>query len=90
MKRQDKRGNLASLAKKKKKPLERAPKEVQARTLKSNTTPELSDNAQVAIDAPVPAPEASNPRPPCKDVFSTSSSTTTTEKLEIRPSESSE
>jgi hypothetical protein len=77
------------LAKKKKKPLERAPKEVQARTLKSNTTPELSDNAQVAIDAPVPATEASNTRPNFKDVFSTSSSSST-EKLEIRPSESSE
>ena len=91
MKRQDKRGNLTSLAKKKKKPIERAPKEVQARTLKSNTTPELSDNAQVAIDAPVPATEASNTRPNFKDVFSTSSSSSsTTEKLEIRPSESSE
>lgn len=90
MKRQDKRGNLTNLAKKKKKPIERTRKEVQARTLKSNTTPELSDNAQVAIDAPVPGADASAARPNFGDVFTASSSESTTEKLEIRPGESSE
>ena len=90
MKRQDKRGNLTSLATKKKKPIERTRKEVQARTLKSNTTPELSDNAQVAIDASVPGTDASAARPNFGDVFTTSSSESTTEKLVIRPEESSE
>jgi polyphosphate kinase len=90
MKRQDKRGNLANLATKKKKPIERTRKEVQARTLKSNTTPELSDNAQVAIDASVPGADASTSRPNFGDVVTTSSSESTTEKLKIRLGESSE